>query len=197
MSRQYAQILFSHLLVDIEKLYTKISSLFHQTQVSTLQIHRIKALHLYWNMGRLIIEAECDENISDEDHHKLLYRLSERLTKKFGEQLDFSALEDSYKFYLIYSLFPKINTLSGVVEIPEFQAPLTWAHYHLLIHVSCSKARIFMKKKPATATGLHPYLSTLLNVACLKDSLPAQIKKVCCGLLNKEVWSCFQQIQAI
>lgn len=198
MGRQYAQIPFSHLLIDIEKLYPKISSLLHQTQVPILYTSCLKALNLHWNIGKLIVEVEDGENISDGDHHKLLSQLSKHLTKKLGEQLDFSTLEDSCKFYLIYSLFPKIRTLSKVAEIPEFQAPLTWEHYCLLImYVSCPKTRNFYEKKAAIVVDPHPCLSSLLEVTYLKDFPAVQIRKVFCDLRNKEIWRCFQQILMI
>ncbi|MBP7729935.1 MAG: hypothetical protein KA112_04940 [Alphaproteobacteria bacterium] len=154
---------FSLPFAGVKKLYSEISSLFHQTQVPTLQISRIKTLHLYWNMGKLIIEVECDENISGEDHHKLLSQLSGRLTKEFGEPFNFSALEDSCKFYLIYSLFPKKNTLSGRAKTTEFQNPLPWDHYRLLIHVSCPKARIFYEKEASNSNRSLPLLKHFIK----------------------------------
>ena len=143
---------FSLPFAGIEKLYLEIPSLFHQIQVPTLQISRIKTLHLYWNMGKLIVEVECDENISGEDHLKFLSQLSERLIKEFGEPFDCSALEDSCKFYLIYSLLPKKNALNEGAEIPEFQSPLMWEHYRLLIYVSCPNARNFYEKEASNSS---------------------------------------------
>ncbi|MBY0292852.1 MAG: hypothetical protein K2W92_06155, partial [Alphaproteobacteria bacterium] len=145
--RQYAMHSFSFPFVGIEKLYTEISSLIHQEQYPTLQGSRLKTLNLHWKIGRLIVEYENQWMASDEDHQKLLCQLFEQIVKKFGEVFSFSILEKSCKFYLVYRPFSKKDNSSESADIPQFQAPLTWDHYRLLIDVSCPKARNFYENE--------------------------------------------------
>ena len=149
--RRYAMHPFSFPFIGIEKLYTEISSLLHQEPYPTLQGSRLKTLNLHWKIGRLIIEYENQWMASDEDHQKLLCQLSVQIVKKFGEMFSFSILEKSCKFYLVYRPFFKKDNSSESADIPQFQAPLTWDHYRLLIDVSCPKARNFYENEASNS----------------------------------------------
>ena len=118
-------------------------------------------------------------------------QLSERLTKKFGEQFDFSALKNNCKLYLIYSFLFKKVPINGATEIPKFQVPFTCDQYHFLICDSCPKARIFMKNQRIIVTDLLLCLSTLLKVAYLKGFLAVHIKKAHYDLLNRRFFNLF------
>lgn len=149
--RQYATHSFSFPFIGIEELYTKISSLIHQEQYPTLQGSRLKTLNLHWKIGRLIVEYENKWMASDEDHQELLCQFSVQIVKKFGDVFSFSILEKSCKFYLVYPPFSKKDNSSESVGIPQFQAPLTWGHYRLLIDVSCPKARNFYENEASNS----------------------------------------------
>jgi hypothetical protein len=187
--RQYKRTHFSTPEIDIEKLYVEIAFLIQQAQLYTLQITHLTALNLHRNIGKLIVDAEFGKNRRMEDHQELLFQLSRQLVKKFGEEIDCSNLEDCCKFYLVYPpAFETQRISSKTVEIPQLQVPPTWDHYRLLIHISYSKDRNFMKKRPVIAIGFLACLKNLLKIACLKGFPSAQTKKAYIGLFNKEVW---------
>ena len=145
--RRYVVHSFSLSYVDIEKLCSEISFLFHQVQVPIRKGSEFLTLTLHWKIGRLIVEYEQQQSIKDEDHQELLSQLSERLLKKFENRFSFSMLEECCKFYLVYPPLSKQGMLNKNAEIPQFQDILTWDHYRLLIQVSCPKARVFYEKE--------------------------------------------------
>lgn len=83
----------------------------------------------YWNVGRLIIEAEQRGKTRAEYGKHLIKELSIKLTKDYGKGFNERNLWYIRNFYLI---FPKVNAL---------RAELTWTHYRLLLSVENELAR--------------------------------------------------------
>lgn len=84
----------------------------------------------YWNVGRLIVEAQGGDNRA-EYGDGLIKRISKELTTEFGKGFDASNLKNMRQFYLV---FPKCDTLCS---------QLSWSHYRLIMRVQNPEAREF------------------------------------------------------
>lgn len=84
----------------------------------------------YWNVGRLIVEAQGGDSRA-EYGDGLIKRISKELTTEFGKGFDASNLKNMRQFYLI---FPKCDTLCS---------QLSWSHYRLIMRVRNPDAREF------------------------------------------------------
>lgn len=90
----------------------------------------------YWNVGRLIIEAQGGgERAAYGD--RLLKNISAQLTEEFGKGFTYSNLKNMRQFY---STFPNSYALRG---------ELSWTHYRLLMRVNNPRAREYYLQEAA------------------------------------------------
>lgn len=84
-------------------------------------------LNTYWQIGKYIVEYEQAGNEKADYGSRLLRRISDDLTLRFGKGFSKSNIYQMRKFYLT---FPKFQTASGKSEI-EASAyhKLSWSHY--------------------------------------------------------------------
>lgn len=84
-------------------------------------------LQTYWQIGHNIVEFEQKGEAKAEFGSELLDRLSKDLTLEYGKGFSRSNVFLMRKFYLT---FPKIQTVSGQLEINEtLSQKLSWSHY--------------------------------------------------------------------
>lgn len=113
----------SNLLKEIRQVIDSARSRAMQT-VNSLMVQA------YWNVGRLIVEAQGGDNRA-EYGDGLIKRISKELTTEFGKGFDASNLKNMRQFYLV---FPKCDTLCS---------QLSWSHYRLIMRVQNPEAREF------------------------------------------------------
>lgn len=113
----------SNLLKEIRHVIDSARSRAMQT-VNSLMVQA------YWNVGRLIVEAQGGDSRA-EYGDGLIKRISKELTTEFGKGFDASNLKNMRQFYLI---FPKCDTLCS---------QLSWSHYRLIMRVRNPEAREF------------------------------------------------------
>ena len=89
----------------------------------------------YWNIGRVIIEYEQNNNERAEYGKQTLRQLSRILSKEFGKGFSRSNLQNMRSFFLSY---PNSQTLSG---------KLSWSHYCELLIISDPDRRSFYEKE--------------------------------------------------
>ena len=89
----------------------------------------------YWNIGRVIVEHEQNNNERAEYGKQTLRQLSRVLSKEFGKGFSRSNLQNMRSFYLSY---PNCQTLSG---------KLSWSHYCELLIISDPDRRSFYEKE--------------------------------------------------
>ncbi|WP_342718680.1 PDDEXK nuclease domain-containing protein [Hornefia porci] len=99
------------------------------TQVNT------ELLYTYWNVGRIIVRNEQENQERAEYGKQLLKQLSKELTQEFGKGFSRANLYNMRLFYLSY---PKIQTVSG---------KLSWSHYCELLIISDEQKRSFYEKE--------------------------------------------------
>jgi predicted nuclease of restriction endonuclease-like (RecB) superfamily len=89
----------------------------------------------YWNIGRVIVEHEQDNEKRAEYGKATLKQISRQLTKEFGRGFSVSNLQFMRRFYQTYQIQ---QTLSG---------KLSWSHYCELLIISDPDRRSFYEKE--------------------------------------------------
>lgn len=92
-------------------------------------------LSTYWNIGKIIVEHE-QENQERADYGKqTLKQLSKELTKEFGKGFSVSNLQFMRRFYQCYQIQQTVSV------------KLSWSHYCELLTVSDADKRSFYEKE--------------------------------------------------
>ena len=99
--------------IESSMVYLQIKKLMENArkQVS-VKINNI-LVQTYWEVGKIIIEDEQENNERAEYGKKLLKELSKKLTKEHGKGFSKSNLFNMRKFYLKYQ---KFHIVSGYLE---------------------------------------------------------------------------------
>lgn len=92
-------------------------------------------LSTYWNVGKIIVEHEQDNQDRADYGKQTLKQLSKELTVEFGKGFSRSNLQNMRALYLAY---PICQTLSG---------KLSWSHYCELLTISDPDKRNFYEKE--------------------------------------------------
>ena len=123
--------------IDTEKmLLSEIRDILVEAKKRTYAVANTEMVLAYWNVGRLIVEAQGGaERATYGDG--LLKRLSSQLTREFGKGFDASNLRNMRLFYLC---FPKCDAL---------RHELSWTHYRLLSKVENHRAREYYAEEAA------------------------------------------------
>ena len=133
-------------ITNEDELYERVSSHLKKARQSVVQSINTEMLSAYWHIGREVVEEEQKGEKRAEYGKMIIQRLSERLTKDFGNGFGTSTLADMRKFYLTYSelggdhqIFHALSGKSSFVT----NARLSWTHYRLLMRVKSTDARSF------------------------------------------------------
>lgn len=117
------------LLNDIRAILTEARRKVYATANAAM-------VQAYWNVGRLIVEAQGgSERAAYGDG--LLKRMASQLTVEFGKGFTYSNLKNMRQFYVT---FPNCHTLCS---------QLSWSHYRLLMRVDNPKARKYYAEEAA------------------------------------------------
>ena len=127
MPNQLAKLAYQKLLVDIADTY-------EQARVQSIQAVNKITVRAYWEIGKLIIQKEQDNQIRAQYGARLLENLSDDLTAKFGKGFSLSNLQYMRRLYKIYS-------------IPQTSGELEWSHYKLLLSIKEENKRGFYEKQ--------------------------------------------------
>ena len=118
-----------------QALECKIRNIINEARGHVARQINETLISAYWNIGRVIIEDEQNNNERAEYGKDLLNRLSKQLTKEFGRGFSRSNLQNMRQLYLSY---PKCQTLSG---------KLSWSHYCELLIISDPARRSFYERE--------------------------------------------------
>ena len=103
-------------------------------------------LSAYWNIGRVIVEHEQDNNERAGYGKDTMRQLSRTLTKELGKGFSLSNVYNMRQFYLDY---PKFQSLTG---------KLTWTHYCELMSISDRNRRSFSEDHKAFRSAVPGFL---------------------------------------
>jgi len=130
-------------------LLGRIAEILNQARSKVVrEINRAQVL-AYWEIGREIVEFEQKGKSRGEYGERLIERLSEDMTKKFGRGFSSTNLK---MMRLFYQSFPIRQTLSDESQKPQtvsakFEPMLSWSHYCELLKVEEPLARSFYEQE--------------------------------------------------
>ena len=114
------------------EVLNNIKKLILNTRIQTEKIINHAMTITYWNIGKIIVEAE-DNAIYGKN---FIQQLSNDLKPKFGKAYDASYFYKFKNFYIWKKdVIPSAHSL-----------PLSWSHYHRLIPLQDKKAANFYEK---------------------------------------------------
>jgi predicted nuclease of restriction endonuclease-like (RecB) superfamily len=144
-------------------LLERIAEILNQARTKVIrEINRAQVL-AYWAIGREIVEFEQKGRRRAEYGKKVLIRLSEDLTQKFGKGFSVDNLQLMRRFYLTYPdkfqiyetmsrKSQKSETLSNKSVISQMLSEgsepiLSWSHYCELLKIEEPLARSFYERE--------------------------------------------------
>lgn len=140
-----------------QEMIAEIRKILLNARTNVAQQVNNELLSAYWNIGRVIVEYEQDNNARAVYGKDTMKQLSRRLLKEFGKGFSLSNIYNMRQFYIDY---PKFQTLSG---------KLTWSHYCELMSISDSDRRSFYNKE------LHAYVLIELKTVKLMPEAVGQL----------------------
>lgn len=122
-------------LTPNNSMILEIRELLENARKNVAQQVNTQLLTTYWNIGRIIVEYEQQNQIRADYGKQTLRELSKELTREFGKGFSRSNLQNMRAFYLAYE---KCQTVSG---------KLSWSHYCELLSITDGNKRSFYEKE--------------------------------------------------
>ena len=122
-------------LTPNNSMILEIRELLENARKNVAQQVNTQLLTTYWNIGRIIVEYEQQNQIRADYGKQTLRELSKDLTREFGKGFSRSNLQNMRAFYLAYE---KCQTVSG---------KLSWSHYCELLSITDENKRSFYEKE--------------------------------------------------
>ena len=122
-------------LTPNNSMVLEIRELLENARKNVAQQVNTQILTTYWNIGRIIVEYEQQNQIRADYGKQTLRELSKELTREFGKGFSRSNLQNMRAFYLAYE---KCQTVSG---------KLSWSHYCELLSITDENKRSFYEKE--------------------------------------------------
>ena len=122
-------------LTPNNSMILEIRELLENARKNVAQQVNTQLLTTYWNIGRIIVEYEQQNQIRADYGKQTLRELSKELTREFGKGFSRSNLQNMRAFYLAYE---KCQTVSG---------KLSWSHYCELLSITAENKRSFYEKE--------------------------------------------------
>lgn len=127
-------------LTPNSSMILEIRELLENSRKNVAQQVNTQLLTTYWNIGRIIVEYEQQNQIRADYGKQTLKELSKELTQEFGKGFSRSNLQNMRAFYLAYE---KCQTVSG---------KLSWSHYCELLSISDDNKRSFYEKEAVNSS---------------------------------------------
>lgn len=136
-------------LRDYGNLLDRVATLFTQARHNAIRDINLTQVFAYYEIGKEIVEFEQKGKSRGEYGEKLIERLSEDMSKKFGRGFSPTNLK---MMRLFYQSFPIRQTLSDesasqIVAPANFTPSLSWSHYCELLKLDEPLARSFYEKE--------------------------------------------------
>ena len=122
-------------LTPNNSMVLEIRELLENARKNVAQQVNTQLLTTYWNIGRIIVEYEQQNQIRADYGKQTLRELSKELTREFGKGFSRSNLQNMRAFYLAYE---KCQPVSG---------KLSWSHYCELLSITDENKRSFYEKE--------------------------------------------------
>lgn len=136
--------------LDESSIYENIRATVTEAQKKVFTTVNFVMVETYWNIGKLICEAQGDNERAEYGTGLLKY-LSEKLTAEFGKGFTVTNLSYMRQFYIA---FPNYHALRD---------ELSWTHYRMLLKVEDVKARQFYLDECAKSNWSTRQLERQIN----------------------------------
>ena len=121
------------------EMIEQIKQVMGQARANVAKVVNNELITAYWNIGRIIVEHEQENNQRAAYGKKTLKELSKVLTEEFGKGFSVSNLQFMRRFYQTYQIQ---QTLS---------VKLSWSHYCELLLISEDDKRSFYERECVNA----------------------------------------------
>lgn len=122
-------------LTPNSSMILEIRELLETTRKNVAQQVNTQMLTTYWNIGRIIVEYEQQNQLRAEYGKQTLRELSKELTREFGKGFSVSNIQFMRRFYQSYSIQQTVSV------------KLSWSHYCELLSITDEKKRSFYEKE--------------------------------------------------
>ncbi len=127
--------------MDYETVLTEMIRLLESARRAAARSVNAVMTATYWQIGQRLVEVEQEGENKAEYGERLVERLSQDLTERFGRGFGRRNLFQMRAFYLAYA--QKVQTVSAQLDAPSLLFPLPWSHYVRLLAVRSDTARAF------------------------------------------------------
>lgn len=137
---------------DYDVVLTEVATLLEAARRAAARSVNAVMTATYWQIGRRLVEVEQQGQGRAEYGERLMERLSQDLTARFGRGFGRRNLEQMRVFYRVWQIpqtvsaefdTPIIQMPSGQFELLAKLFPLPWSHYVRLLSVESQAARAF------------------------------------------------------
>lgn len=149
--------------LDESNIYENIRATVTEAQKKVYSTVNFVMVETYWNIGKLICEAQGDNERAEYGAGLLKY-LSEKLTSEFGKGFTVTNLSYMRQFHIA---FPNYHALRD---------ELSWTHYRMLLKVEDVKARQFYLDECAKSNWSTRQLERQINSFYFQRLLSSQDK---------------------
>lgn len=122
-------------LTPNSSMILEIRELLETTRKNVAQQVNTQMLTTYWNIGRIIVEYEQQNQLRAEYGKQTLRELSKELTREFGKGFSVSNIQFMRRFYQSYSIQQTVSV------------KLSWSHYCELLSITDENKRSFYEKE--------------------------------------------------
>lgn len=122
-------------------LFLKIAQLLQAAKQNIVRHVNQTMVYTYYEIGKMIVEDEQQGKQRAEYGKQVLKELSKRLNAEFGKGFSVQNLENMRKFYLVYAVDSKSQSLIRISE--KGNIALSWTHFLILIRIENREERNF------------------------------------------------------
>lgn len=133
----------SNEIITKENLLSQIQSILVSSRKIVAAEVNTQLLNAYWNVGRLIVQYEQDNNIRAEYGKQTLKEISKSLVNSVGKGFSVSNLQFMRRFYQKYPIQQTVSV------------KLSWSHYCELLTITDDRERQFYEKDVENALFSH------------------------------------------
>ena len=129
-------------------IFSRVSGIIDATRGVITKTINVGMVGAYWQIGKEIVQEEQKGKSRAEYGKRIVEKLSQQLTEKYGAGWSSSHLWHVRQFYLIYKdrVSANLHTMSadlGNKILHALRAELSWSHYRILIRIEKPEARSF------------------------------------------------------
>ena len=158
----------SNEIITKENLLSQIQSILVSSRKIVAAEVNTQLLNAYWNVGRLIVQYEQDNNIRAEYGKQTLKEISKSLVKSVGKGFSVSNLQFMRRFYQKYPIQQTVSV------------KLSWSHYCELLTITDDRERQFYEKEAVNCSWSFRELKRQIESSLFQRLLLSD------GNLNKE-----------